>query len=323
MTQKMVRRKIAVVLFNLGGPDCQSDVRPFLRNLFSDKAIINLPAVFRLSLAWLISTLRAPKSKPLYALMGGGSPLLANTKAQAACLQNELQVRHKDSEIKIFIAMRYWHPFCKEAVLEVEEFGPDEVVLLPLYPQYSMTTTGSSLAEWNKYYQAPCKIISEYPADAGLISTIANEIITEYEKLGRPNNIRVLFSAHGLPQKNIDAGDPYETQIQQSVAAVVKLLPSYFQTVTCYQSKVGPLKWLGPSTPEEIERAARDKVGIIICPISFVSEHIETLVELDVEYRELAHEHGVPFFGRSQTVGTEAGFIKSLADLVDAKLSGI
>ncbi|KAF0117114.1 MAG: ferrochelatase [Hyphomonadaceae bacterium] len=320
MPKEMAQKKIAVVLFNLGGPDCQDDVRPFLRNLFSDKAIIGLPAIFRFPLAWLISTLRAPKSRPLYALMGGGSPLLANTKSQAMALQNELAARHKGSEIKVFIAMRYWHPFCKQAAKEVEKFEPDEVVLLPLYPQYSLTTTGSSLVEWNKRYKAPCKIINEYPITAGFVSSVAAEILLEYEKLGSPNEVRVLFSAHGLPKKNIDNGDPYEAQIRLSANGVAKLLPENFQFVTCYQSKVGPLEWLGPATTGEIAKAANDKIGIIICPISFVSEHIETLVELDLEYKKLALDMGVPFFGRSRTVGTNKVFIGSLADLVDEKL---
>lgn len=314
------RKKVAIVLFNLGGPDCQEDVRPFLRNLFSDKAIIGLPAIFRLPLAWLISTLRAPKSKPLYTLMGGGSPLLANTKIQANALQDELQLRFEDIEIKTFIAMRYWKPFCKQTAKDVENYCPDEVVLLPLYPQYSFTTTGSSFVEWGKYYKKQFREIADYPQLPGLISAVADEIMAQYEFIGRPSKVRVLFSAHGLPQKNIDNGDPYETQIGLSVAAVTKLLPDIFEIVTCYQSKVGPLKWLGPSTPEEIARAGADKIGIILCPIAFVSEHIETLVELDIEYKELAHEHGVPFFGRAKTVGAHVDFIKGLADLVDGKL---
>jgi ferrochelatase len=318
---KVGRRKIAVVLFNLGGPDNQDDVRPFLRNLFSDKAIIGLPEIFRLPLAWLISTTRADKSKALYALMGGGSPLLENTKAQSDALRMELQSRNKNCEIKTFIAMRYWMPFCKEAVREVEQFCPDEVVLLPLYPQYSFTTTGSSIAEWEHYYDAPYKVVSEYPQANGFVSAAAKLILSEYDKLQRPNKVRVLFSAHGLPQKNIDSGDPYEKQIGLSASAISSLLPNNFEFVTCYQSKVGPLKWLGPSTPDEIQRAGNDKIGIIVYPISFVSEHIETLVELDIEYKELAHEAKVPFFARARTVGNDPIFISNLADLVEAKIN--
>lgn len=320
MGETKPRKKIAIVLFNLGGPDCQEDVRPFLRNLFSDKAIIGLPAIFRLPLAWLISTLRAPKSMPLYALMGGGSPLLANTKLQADALQSELQSRFVDIEFKTFIAMRYWKPFCKQTAKEVENYRPDEVVLLPLYPQYSFTTTGSSFVEWGKYYKKPFREIADYPQLPGFICAVSSEIMAQYEILGRPSKVRVLFSAHGLPQKNIDNGDPYEVQIGLSAAAVSKLLPDTFEFVTCYQSKVGPLKWLGPATPAEIARAGEDKIGIILCPIAFVSEHIETLVELDIEYKQLAHEHGVPFFGRAKTVGAHVDFIKGLADLVDQKL---
>lgn len=314
-------KKIAIVLFNLGGPDKSEDIKPFLRNLFSDKSIIDLPAIFRIPIANIISTFRAPKAKPLYDLMGGGSPLLKNTIAQSDALLNEINSRYKDCEFKIFIAMRYWHPFIKDTAKEVLNFAPDETILLPLYPHYSMTTTGSSWCEWTKYSKAPYKIIKEYPVLDGLVATMAGNIMYEYEKLGKPEKVRVLFSAHGLPKKIIEAGDPYEVQINQTAEAIKKLLPDNFETVVCYQSKVGPLEWLGPSTPQEIERAGKDNIGIIINPIAFVSDHIETLVELDVEYKELAHELNVPFFGRAAIAGTNPKFIKSLADLVDAQLS--
>lgn len=313
-------KKIAIVLFNLGGPDNSQSIRPFLRNLFSDKAIIDLPLIARLPLALLISTFRAPKAKPLYDLMGGYSPLFENTKAQAEKIEAELNFRDTNTQYKIFIAMRYWHPFTNEAVKAVNEFAPDKTILLPLYPQYSLTTTGSSVKEWEKFSNKDYRLIRDFPILDGLVKSAVKEIKLEYEKLGNPKNVRVLFSAHGLPQKIIDAGDPYEMQVRQTADAISKELGKDFETRVCFQSKVGPLKWLEPATTTEIERAAKDKFGIIIYPIAFVSEHIETLVELDVEYKELAHELGVPFFARANTCSIDEGFIGGLCDLVQNEL---
>ena len=315
-------KKIAIVLFNLGGPDKPDSIRPFLRNLFLDKAIIDLPFLVRLPLAFLISTLRAPKAKPLYDLMGGFSPLLDNTKAQAEAIENILNKNTNALEFKVFIAMRYWHPMTSDTVKMVEEYLPDETLLLPLYPHYSLTTTGSSIKEWRKFANNDeYKIIECYPLLSGMIEAAISSIQAEYEKLGKPLKVRVLFSAHGLPQKIIDAGDPYEKQIRQTADAIAKGLGDRFETQVCFQSKVGPLKWLEPSTPSEIERAAKDNIGIIIYPIAFVSEHIETLVELDVEYKELAHELKLPFFGRALTCSTNELFIQGLCDLVQAELN--
>lgn len=321
-SEKLVPKKIGIVVFNLGGPNKSEDIRPFLKNLFSDPVIISLPFFLRVIVANLISTTRAPKAKPLYDLMGGFSPLLKNTKNQTEALEKELKSRLPESEIKIFISMRYWDPLSKATAKEVEEFAPDEVVLLPLYPHYSCTTTGSSVKEWQKYYKKPCRLIRDYPTLEGLVVANYQAIMNEYVKIGAPQKIRILFSAHGLPQKIVDAGDPYEKQINETANKIKELLPDNFETVVCYQSKVGPLKWLTPSTPDEIKRAAKDNIGIIICPIAFVSDHIETLVELDVEYKEEAHNLGLPFFGRSATVNTNEQFIKGLADLVVDKLNG-
>lgn len=315
-----MKRRIAVVLFNLGGPDSKESIRPFLRNLFSDKAIIDLPAVFRIPIALLISTFRAPKAKPLYDLMGGSSPLLPNTKAQAAAIEALLSERNKDIDFKVFIAMRYWHPFTKAAAKDVLVFNPDEVVLLPLYPQYSLTTTGSSYLEWRQYYKGKDRLIREYPTAKGLVDAAVENILKTYNELDCPKKVRLLLSAHGLPQKIIDGGDPYEKQINETAEAIKAKLPEFFEVCVCYQSKVGPLKWLSPSTNDAINDAGRDNIGVIIYPIAFVSEHIETLVELDVEYRELAHEAKVPFFGRALTVGTNDSFIKELALLVEKEV---
>ena len=313
-------KKIAIVLLNLGGPNNQESVRPFLKNLFSDKAIIDLTCPIRFPLAWLISTLRAPKAKPLYKLMGGGSPLLENTIAQANALQNKLNENFSNYEFKTFICMRYWHPMSDEVSKNVMEYNPDEVILLPLYPQYSTTTTGSSFIDWMKKYKKPCHLINQYPTMSGFVSASARLIIEEWEKLGSPKDVRILFSAHGLPQKIIDAGDPYEKQVYETYVAIKNILPPFFETQVCFQSRVGPLQWLSPSTNDEIIKAGRDKKGIIIYPIAFVSEHIETLVELDIEYKEKAHELGIPFYGRARTVGCEDDFIEGLSQLIENKI---
>jgi ferrochelatase len=311
-----MKKKLAVVLFNLGGPNATEDIQPFLKNLFSDKAIIDLPLLFRMPLAYLISTTRAPKAKPLYDLMGGFSPLLKNTTAQADALLKSLVGKLENYEIKTIIAMRYWNPLSKEAAQQLVDFNPDEVVLLPLYPHYSRTTTGSSVKEFQKYYKGKARLVRDYPVLDGYIKANVKSILSEYEKLGKPEKVRVLFSAHGLPQKVVDSGDVYEIQIKQSAAAIAKELPENFESVVCFQSKVGPLKWLEPSTPNEVKRAGKDNIAIIICPIAFVSDHIETLVELDVEYKELAHEEKVPQFGRAAVVGCDDDFINGLSDLV-------
>ena len=313
-------KKLAVVLFNLGGPDKPEDIRPFLKNLFSDKAIIDLPLVFRFPLSVLISTFRAPKAKPLYEIMGGASPLLKNTKKQANALKAALEAKYLNTEIKIIISMRYWHPFSNEAAKELTEFNADEVILLPLYPHYSRTTTGSSIKEFQKYYKNKARIIREYYLMDGFVNSVAKNIIAEYENIGSPEKVRILFSAHGLPQKIVDAGDPYEKQIRACAAKISGLLPNDFEKVVCFQSKVGPMKWLEPSTVHEIERAGVDNIPIIICPIAFVSDHIETLVELDFEYRKLAESLNIPKFGRSKTVGTDSDFINGLVGLIDDTL---
>lgn len=312
--------KIAVVLFNLGGPDKSENIKPFLRNLFKDPAIIDLPNPLRAFVAWLISTTRAPKAKPLYDLMGGFSPLLENTKAQKDALEKVLKAKFPNDEIKIFIAMRYWHPLSDECAKEVNNYSPDKTILLPLYPHYSITTTGSSIKEFKNFYNNPVFEILDYPKMSGFIAANVKNIMEEWDRLGNPQKVRILFSAHGLPQKVIDAGDPYEKQINETAQSIKEILPPFFETKVCFQSKVGPLKWLEPSTPDEIIRASRDKIGIIICPIAFVSDHIETLVELDVEYKEMCHELGVPFMGRSKTVSCDSDFIEGLANLVAEKV---
>jgi len=312
----MARR--AVVLMNLGGPDSPAAVRPFLYNLFSDRAIIDLPAWLRLPLAWLIATRRVKMARRIYAQLGGSSPLFANTQAQARAIEAELGAGYR-----CFIAMRYWHPLTAAVVGAVKAWRPDEIVLLPLYPQFSTTTTASSLAAWrfeamHQGLGSKTRAIRSYPKAAGFVSAVAALVGEALDAAAsRTAAVRLLFSAHGLPLKIVAAGDPYPREIESTAAAVAGALgrPGLDWRV-CYQSRVGPLAWLGPSVEEELRRAGRDGVGVVVAPISFVSEHAETLVELDRDYRRLAASCGVPAYFRVPTVGTDRRFIAALAELV-------
>jgi ferrochelatase len=279
----MSRKRLAVVLFNLGGPDGPKAVRPFLFNLFNDPAIITLPAPARLALAVLISTTRAKMARGNYARMGGASPLLPETKAQAAALQAALEAAHPDQDVRVFIAMRYWKPDSRQTAAEVKAFAPDDVVLLPLYPQFSSTTTASSLAAWRKAYDGPGAERASccYPVGEELVEAHAQRIEEAWRKAGRPERLRLLFSAH-----------------------------------VCYQSKIGRLKWLGPSTTDLIAESAAEGLGVIITPIAFVSEHVETLVELDHDYAEFAKGVGCPAYVRVAALGVTPAFIEALARMV-------
>lgn len=317
--------KRAVVLFNLGGPDGPGAVKPFLFNLFSDPAIIGLPNPLRWFIAKTISRKRAPIAREIYGNIGGRSPLVPETEAQASALEALLNGPGKP-ETKVFICMRYWHPMSAETAKAVAEFGPDEVIELPLYPQYSTTTSGSSLKDWRKAAKAAgvteeMRAACCYPTAPGLISAEADLVAAGIEEAKAAGTPRVLFSAHGLPKKVIAKGDPYQWQVEQTAAAVVAELRARgiagFDPVVCYQSQVGPLEWIGPATEDEIKRAGDDKVPLVVVPIAFVSEHSETLVELDIEYREVADHAGVPAYHRVATVGTAPAFIEALAEIVD------
>ncbi|WP_411287435.1 ferrochelatase [Phenylobacterium sp.] len=305
--------RIAVVLFNLGGPDGPSAVRPFLANLFRDPAIIGLPAIARWPLAELISRTREKTAQANYAIMGGGSPLLPETRVQAAAL--EAALASPNVEAKVFIVMRYWKPFAAETAREVAAFAPDEIVLLPLYPQYSTTTTGSSVKDWANTYRGSgrTRTICCYPTAPGLVAAHAQAIREVWQAAGEPANLRLLFSAHGLPQKIVDAGDPYRAQIEATAAAIAAQLPELSDWRVSFQSRVGPMKWLTPATDAEILRAGADGKGVLIAPIAFVSEHVETLVELDHEYADLARKAGVAPYLRARTPGVRESFIEALA----------
>jgi len=315
---EMPRR--AVVLMNLGGPDSLTAVRAFLYNLFSDPAIIGLPTLLRLPLAWLIAVRRSRTARGIYAQLGGASPLLINTEAQARALEVAL-----GPEYRCFVAMRYWHPLTAAAVGAVKAWQPEEIVLLPLYPQFSTTTTASSLEAWRREairqgLVGKTRAIRSYPIAEGFVAALAALVAdsldaAEDKAAGGP--VRLLLSAHGLPLKIVAAGDPYPREIESTAAAVASALarPGLDWRV-CFQSRVGPLAWLGPSVEEELRRAGREGVAIVIAPSSFVSEHSEPLVELDRDYHRLAQACGVPAYHRVPTVGTDRRFIAALAELV-------
>jgi ferrochelatase len=321
------QRKIAIVLFNLGGPDRIESVKPFLINLFKDPAILRVPFFVRPFLARLIAGLRVKAASANYEILGGKSPLLDLTEDQAHALEAALP----DLDARCFIAMRYWHPFSIEAARAVKEWDPEEVILLPLYPHYSTTTTGSSLTAWREAAaQAglvkPTTTLCCYHSDPMYLAATAAIVRTAYyaarAELPPEIGLRILFSAHGLPEVIVKSGDPYQFQVERTVAGMVRTLDiDDLDYVTCYQSRATPQKWIEPSTEAEIERAAEDRTAILVVPIAFVSEHSETLVELDVEYRELAEKEGVPGYFRAPAQNSDPGFIDALAELVQAAIS--
>ncbi|HWE74179.1 MAG TPA: ferrochelatase [Stellaceae bacterium] len=315
--------KLAVVLMNLGGPDSAETVEPFLYNLFSDRAIIALPNPLRWFIARTISSRRAPIAQQIYAKIGNASPLVPNTEAQARALEVAL-----GGDARCFIAMRYWHPFADRAARAIRQWGADDIVLLPLYPQFSSTTTASSFADWHKAAKragitAPTHAICCAPDEPGFIAALAENI--RHALAAWPADKatpRLLLSAHGLPKRTVARGDPYQSQVEMTAAAVRQALarPDLDLTI-CYQSRVGPLEWLGPATDAEIRRAGAEKRGLIVAPIAFVSEHSETLVELDIEYGHLAKQSGVPHYVRVPTVSTNPSYVAGLARLVREALA--
>ncbi len=315
--------KWAVVLCNLGGPTESAEIRPFLRAMFSDPAIIRAPGFVRYPLAWFIAHRRGPVSEQIYKKIGGFSPLLTHTKSQAYALECELQ---KSLRIKVFIAMRYATTRASFTIKNVKEFNPDGIILLPLYPQYSTTTTASSFKEWRTLMKKegmrmPLLTIRSYPDESGFISALSARILAAKKNIRPDLSYRFLFSAHGLPERIIAAGDPYAQEVDKTATALADALELKEEDyVVCYQSHLGPLKWIGPSIAEELDRAAADKVGVIVVPVAFVSEHSETLVELDMEYADYAARVGVPHYLRAATVCDHDSFIAGLASLVRRKI---
>ena len=310
---------------NLGGPDSLDAVEPFLRNLFRDPAIIGAPGPVRRLLARLIAKRRGPEAREIYRTIGGRSPLLEESEAQAAALQAALGDL---GEVEVAIAMRYWHPMSDAAAQQVAAFAPDRIVLLPLYPQFSTTTVASSLAAWRSAARAvgiaiPTQAVCCYPRAEGLIAAHAALIEPLLTAAAEAGKLRLLFSAHGLPKRVVARGDPYQWQVEETARRIVaRLGRDGLDWTVCYQSKVGPLAWLEPATLDELDRAGRDRVPVVLVPIAFVSEHSETLVELDVTYREHAERAGVPAYHRVPALGTHPAFIEALAGLVRRALDG-
>ena len=318
-----MRKKIAVVLFNLGGPDSLESVRPFLFNLFFDKAILRVPKPFRWLLAQFISRKRENTAREIYEQIGGSSPILKLTKIQAESLEKKLLRKYQS---KVFIAMRHWHPMTLETALLVKEYNPTHIILLPLYPQFSTTTSGSSILEWEKVgkklnLKALTKTICCFPINMGWISAQVKLIQESINNCSDSKNTRLLFSAHGLPKKIIDQGDPYQSHVEATVTEIVKRLNiTNLDWEICYQSRVGPLEWIGPSTELALEKASIDQKNVLVIPVAFVSDHSETLVELDIEYKSLADELGIKEYRRVPVVGDHSLFIDGLMSMIELTL---
>ena len=314
--------KRAVILFNLGGPDKIDNVEPFLFNLFNDPAILNLPTLLRYPLAKLISNRRAPVAKKIYEELGGSSPILKLTKEQSEALETKLNQTQTGSKYKCFIVMRCWNPRANDVIKEVQSFNPEEIILMPLYPQYSAATSGSSIKEWKDIckknnYKVKTSTICCYPTDKNFINAHTKEILKKIKDL---KNFKLIFSAHGLPEKNIKKGDPYQWQVEQSVNKIVENLNiENLDWILSYQSRVGPLKWIGPSTEDIIIKNSKSGKHIVLVPIAFVSEHSETLVELDIEYKEIADANGCKNYTRVPALGINEDFIKAMSELIIKK----
>lgn len=320
--------KIAVVLFNLGGPTDLHAVRPFLFNLFKDKNIIRLPALFRYPLAFLIAKLRYQKASKIYAKLGGGSPINLETEKQVFALEKALQTG-KD-EYKIFYCMQYWHPMHDEVILSVKDYNPDNIILLPLYPQFSTTTTKSSFEVWeakakNILSNIPTHKICCYPKNQNFIKAYGELTKEKIEQSTYGKDAVILYSAHGIPQDCIDDGDPYEEHVNITAQAIQEYVKQYGydnHSIVTYQSKVGPKKWLEPDTENMIKKYSQQKKAIIIVPLAFTSEHSETLVELDMDYQEIALSLGCPEYMRIGTVSDNHYFIDGLKNMILQVLEG-
>ena len=311
-------KKIAVVLFQLGGPDSQAAVEPFLYNLFCDPDIINFPGSFlaRKPLAKLISTTRSKTVRLKYAEIGGGSPIRRLTEQQARALEAALRPH---LTARVTVAMRYWRPSTEEAIASLEGAPFDELVLLPLYPHYSLATTASSLKEWNRLHKpkVPVHVVDHFFDHPDYLAGIVERTNSVLRQLPRPDEVHLVFSAHGLPMALVEKGDPYPQQIAASVRLVRELGAWRNPHVLCFQSRVGPQKWLQPSLTGTIEKMAREGVRrMLVIPISFLTEHIETLHEINIEAREQAESLGIGDFHMMPALNDSPLLIRALADLV-------
>jgi ferrochelatase len=316
--------RVGVLLLNLGGPEQLSDVRPFLYNLFSDPEIIRIPFRWlQKPLAWFISTSRAQKSQENYRQIGGGSPLRRITEEQANALQ--VNLRGKGLDASVYIGMRYWNPFTEEAIAQIKKDGIQELVVLPLYPQFSISTSGSSfrLLEdlWNadpELQKIKYTVIPSWYDRPGYVESMSDLLRQELDQCADPEKATIFFSAHGVPVSYVtEAGDPYQTEIEGCTALIMKTLNRPNPHVLAYQSRVGPVEWLQPYTEDKLEALGEEGVKeLVVVPVSFISEHIETLQEIDMEYRELAQEAGIDHFRRVPALNTYPKFINDLGDMV-------
>ena len=320
--------KVGVLLLNLGGPERIKDVGPFLYNLFSDPEIIRLPnPLIQKPLAWLISTLRSTKSQKAYLSIGGGSPIRRITEQQARELQSKL--REKGLNATTYIAMRYWHPFTESAIADMKADGIDQVVVLPLYPHFSISTSGSSFRELKKlrdndseFKKIPIRCIRNWYSQSGYVKSMVELISEQILLCESPSSAHVFFTAHGVPKSYVDeAGDPYKEQIEKCSLLIVNELKEQLNFsnpfTLSYQSRVGPEEWLKPYTEDVLENLGKSKVEeLVVVPISFVGEHIETLQEIDIEYKEIAEKAGIKHFRRVRALNTLPSFIEGLTDLV-------
>jgi protoporphyrin/coproporphyrin ferrochelatase len=321
----MTRKKIGVVLFQLGGPDSLQAVEPFLYNLFSDPDIIDFPfaRIARQPLAKLISTARARHVAHHYAELGGKSPILEFTRRQASALEAELR---REFDARVVVAMRYWRPFTEEAVTELAAYAPQELVLLPLYPQYSKTTTGSSLNEWNRRFHTNgwnprTHLVREFYQDPAYLDAVVKAVDQSIRDLDDISDLDMVFSAHSVPIAVIEQGDPYQRQIESTVDLVWQRGGWPARRHICYQSKVGASKWLRPSMHETLQRLAESGARrVLVVPISFVSDHVETLHEIDIEHRQQARRLGILDFRLMPGLNDSPAFIAALAGLVRARV---
>ncbi|MBW4562566.1 MAG: ferrochelatase [Mojavia pulchra JT2-VF2] len=316
--------RVGVLLLNLGGPDKLEDVGPFLFNLFSDPEIIRLPFRWlQKPLAWFIASRRTKTSQENYKQIGGGSPLRRITEAQGEALKRQLG--DLGQEANIYVGMRYWHPYTEEAIAQLTQDNIERLVILPLYPQFSISTSGSSFRLLEKLWQEDPKlqrldytVIPSWYKHQGYLQAMAELIAQELDQFPNPDQVHIFFSAHGVPKSYVEeAGDPYQQEIEECTVLIMRTLNRPNPHTLAYQSRVGPVEWLQPYTEDALKALGAEGIqDLVVVPISFVSEHIETLQEIDIEYREIAEESGIHNFRRVPAPNTHPVFIKALADLV-------
>jgi ferrochelatase len=320
-------RPTGVVLLNMGGPDSLSAVRPFLARLFSDRELIRLPAapVTQPLFSWIVSGLRARKVRRYYEEIGGGSPIGRLTEAQRAALETAL--RDAGGNFRVYVGMRYWHPLSKHAVLEMKDDGVGRAIALPLYPQYCAATTGSSFSDleaWMRWARAsfPLSFVRSWPDHPGYIAALSERIAETLSRVpagpseGRPGRTHLLFSAHGVPKSFIDGGDPYAAEVARTVAAAMRNFPDVPHSIS-YQSRAGRAEWLKPDTADEVARLGREGIAaLVVVPVSFVSDHVETLHELDIRLAATAAQAGIATFLRVPALNDAPAFVAALKDIV-------